>query len=268
MDIVDTPPVVLLGRGGSGTRLLSELARGLGVFLGNEINVSGDSVEWVDTIYPLAIEAMECFGRPSAERADARARRLRRHAAKIVPAEGGTRAAAWGWKLPETMLIVSDVARAFPQARFVHLVRHPTTSSLRRTHMTSRPDNPIGTAVLCAAYRERGRDPDQAARDDDSVRNALTWDFQVRHVTDALAALPRTAAGLVLRYEDLCASPGGAGKQLARFLSLSEAVPQDALPAIEPDRMGTPSFGDARAAAVWSICGATAARLGYSFEHP
>jgi hypothetical protein len=49
-------PVILLGRGGSGTRLLAQLALSVGVFLGNELNASHDSVEWVETLYDLAVE--------------------------------------------------------------------------------------------------------------------------------------------------------------------------------------------------------------------
>ena len=54
MDALDCP-VVLLGRGGSGTRVLSQIAQQMGIFLGNDINVSGDSVEWVGPIYDLAV---------------------------------------------------------------------------------------------------------------------------------------------------------------------------------------------------------------------
>ena len=48
-------PVILLGRGGSGTRMLSELALGLGVFLGGALNETGDSLEWVESLRELGI---------------------------------------------------------------------------------------------------------------------------------------------------------------------------------------------------------------------
>lgn len=44
-------PVVLLARGGSGSRLLSWLAADAGVFLGNEINISCDALELVQPLY-------------------------------------------------------------------------------------------------------------------------------------------------------------------------------------------------------------------------
>jgi hypothetical protein len=51
-------PIILTGRGGSGTRLLSDIASASGVFLGNDLNVSSDSVEWVDLIYKIVIGKM------------------------------------------------------------------------------------------------------------------------------------------------------------------------------------------------------------------
>ena len=55
-EVAASQPVILIGRGGGGTRLLSEMVQSLGFFLGNQLNVSCDSVEWVDKFYELAIE--------------------------------------------------------------------------------------------------------------------------------------------------------------------------------------------------------------------
>jgi hypothetical protein len=266
MDIADSEPVVLLGRGGSGTRLLAELALGTGVFLGNELNVSRDSVEWVDVIYALALAATAADADGVRPDGDACARdRLRRCAARVLAAAGLEPSALWGWKLPETMLIVPDVVGAFPRGRFVHLVRHPLTSALRRTHITSRLDNPIGAAVLATAYRDAGLDPAGMAADDAYVHNAVSWNFQVRRVLDALACLPPGARALQLRYEDLCAAPLAARERLARFLNQTSPATA-AAPAVDAARTNPVSPGDERIARVRAICGATAARLGYAFD--
>jgi hypothetical protein len=144
------------------------------------------------------------------------------------------------------------------------LVRHPVTSALRRTHITSRLDNPIGSAVLTAAYRESGLDPAGMAADEAYVHNALSWNFQLRHVLDALAGVPG-ARMLQLRYEDVCAAPLEAQAQVARFLG-REAPATAAVPQIDLKRTNAVSPGDERIARVRAICGATAARLGYAFE--
>lgn len=49
--------VLFTGRGGSATRLLSQLAQAAGIFIGNRINKSGDSLEWLELIYRMAVEA-------------------------------------------------------------------------------------------------------------------------------------------------------------------------------------------------------------------
>ena len=57
---IQRPPtddvLLFVGRGGSGTRLLSQLAVDAGIFVGNKVNKSGDSLEWVDLIYKMVVE--------------------------------------------------------------------------------------------------------------------------------------------------------------------------------------------------------------------
>ena len=264
MDIADSEPVVLLGRGGSGTRILAELALANGVFLGNELNVSRDSVEWVDPIYELAVQKTTADASARSASDPAASQKLRRRAALVLEAADVAPGALWGWKLPETMLVMPEVLEAFPHARIIHLVRHPVTSALRRTHITSRLDNPIGSAVLAAAYRDSGLDPAGMAADEEYVHNAVSWNFQVRQVLDTLAGVPG-ARVLQLRYEDVCAAPLGARAQVARFLGSGARMTSPA-PAIDMNRTNTVSPGDERIARVRAICGATAARLGYGFE--
>ncbi len=113
---------------------------------------------------------------------------------------------AWGFKLPETMLVAGEVLRAFPHARFLHLVRDPLATCLRRTHMTSRLDNQIGQAVLPAAYRHCGRPLDAVHDDAPEMRMAVGTRHQLEL---ALDFLERLAPGrcLQVRFEDLLADP-------------------------------------------------------------
>ncbi|MDB5093197.1 MAG: Sulfotransferase family protein [Candidatus Eremiobacteraeota bacterium] len=255
-------PVVLLGRGGSGTRLLAQLGAANGVFIGNDVNASGDSLEWVDDLYALAIECVTSGVEADSERDAFWRAALVGRARAVLEAAGRDAGAPWGWKLPETMLGLPQVLRAFPRARIVHLIRHPVSSSLRRSHMTSRADNAVGRAVLAAAYDACGLDPNVAADDPDDVRNAMTWEFQMRGALDALAALPDGARLLQLRYEVVCADPAAALDRIAAFLGLP--APDRASAPVIDERRSQPIAGDGeRAARVWALCGATGARLGY-----
>lgn len=252
-------PVVLTGRGGSGTRLLSEIARHAGMFLGNELNRQGDSVEWVSLIYELAREVGAGRNLPTGAQ---HRPRLRRHAENIL----GTRESGnglWGMKLPETMLVLPLLTDAFPGCKIVHLVRHPISCSLRRSHMTSRLDNPVGDVVLPAAYEYSGRDPERIPQDEVWQHNAYSWYFQVnRIVAFGRAELPPSRY-LEVSYEEICATPASGRGRVLRFLDLNERTDTD-VPRIDCQRMNPWRSDDYRAHEVWSICGSVGALLGYS----
>jgi hypothetical protein len=254
-------PVILLGRGGSGTRLLAQLALSIGTFLGNELNASHDSVEWVETLYDLAVEAVTAGVASGSARDLYWCRRLRRLASEILARGRCDATSLWGWKLPETMLMLPQALRAFPRARVVHLVRHPVTSALRRTHLTSRLDNPVGRAVLPAAYRACGLDPDNIERDEPYIRNAVTWVYQVGGVLNALRSLSLTEGWLQFRYEEICANPAEAQKRLSAFLGT--AAPMTGPPEIDVNRTGDFRADDAKMEKIWSICRGLAFELGY-----
>jgi hypothetical protein len=257
----DAPPIVLIGRGGSGTRLLSAAARRIGVNLGERLNVSGDSMDWSELVYALALRKLAA-GR---DRGDGPLR-LQAHAASLFAHQmESVGAGGWGWKLPETLLILPEVCDAFPDARFIHLLRHPVTSALRRTHKTSRMDNEIGRAVLAAAYASAGRPPGKVGKDPDYLRNAYTWLYQVGQAAEFCRRSLGPGRFLEMRYEDLCARPAESQARLAGYLGVDAA---EALAAedIDPARAGRIARGDARAEEVWALTAPLARRLGYAFS--
>lgn len=254
-------PVILLGRGGSGTRLLSELALPLGLFLGSDLNVSSDSMEWVDDIYALAVENLTKEIETGSERDLAWRERLRRRAGVVLSKGRRTPEQLWGWKLPETMLILAQALRSFSKARVVHLVRHPLTSAWRRTHVTSRKNNPVGLQVLTAAYRQYGRDLASMEQDGAHIHNAITWRYQIENV-QALLGGHDPARVLVMRYEDLCATPHECQGRLREFLGLPPGRSK-LQPAIDEKRLGSEPPDEAVRAEIWQLCGEAAAALGY-----
>ena len=259
--LAHSQPVILLGRGGSGTRLLAQLALSVGTFLGNELNSSQDSVEWVETLYDLAVEVVT-IGVASGSARDLYWHRRLRHLASEILARGCCDPVSlWGWKLPETMLMLPQAVRAFPRARVVHLVRHPVTSALRRTHLTSRVDNPVGRAVLAAAYRACGFDADNIERDEPYIHNAVTWVYQVGGVLDTLRSTSLTEGWLQLRYEEICTNPVEAQKRLAAFLG--NTAPMTCPPEIDLSRTADFRANDSTTENIWSICGGLALELGY-----
>ncbi|MGC1496743.1 MAG: sulfotransferase [Sulfitobacter sp.] len=258
-DAGQSSPIILLGRGGGGTRLLSEFVTSLDVFMGNDLNVSFDSVEWVKTIYDLSMSHWN--GAQEDEAAEIE--RLRATAAQVLNAGGKAKSDAWGWKLPETTLIAPLICRAFPNARIVHLVRHPVTTCCRRSHMTSRPGTPMGMAALSAAYRYIGRDIESMGNDPTHIRNAASWAFQVDIVLKTFAAAHLALRPLTVTYEDICTNSEPTAQKISDYLGLSSSR-QDTPFSVDANRVSAVAIDSDEAAEVWDICKSEAAQLGYT----
>jgi hypothetical protein len=205
-------PYILLGRGGSGTRLLSILAEDLGIFIGNDVNKSGDSSEMIGPIYRSVVRKHRA---PSTWQRTQTVPDLRRAAAAMLDRWGGN--SSWGFKLPETLLVLPEISAAFPDARFVFFSRDPAATVLRRTHMTARLDNHIGRIALAAAYDYFEIPRIQMLTDDGLTRMAITT---VHH--RALADTHRSTVGeenwLQLQYEATMHDPIS---ELTRFAEFS-----------------------------------------------
>jgi hypothetical protein len=255
-------PLLFVGRGGSGTRLLSQLGVGAGIFLGNKVNTSGDSVEWVDLIYEMVAESGGRLALPTGSRYRPE---IRATAERILAAAPPDQRARWGLKLPAAMLVLPLLLDAFPDAKVVHLTRHPVSSSLRRTHKSSRLGNQVGDVALPAAYAFAGRDPERIATDDVYLHNAYSWNFQVARVVEYARRDLRESHYLELKYEDVCDDPEQA-LRAARVFFGQTARDRSATVSVDRARMGTWDRDDPRIRAIWEICGETAATIGYGLD--
>ncbi len=257
-------PIILTGRGGGGTRILAGIVESAGVFLGNSISDSGDSLEWVDSIYAMALEAT---GQKNGKRQAlvGRWRRaLLKRACETISAGGWDTVGPWGWKLPENMLVADALLEIFPQARLVHLVRHPITSSFRRTHLTSRPTNRVGYAVLKSAYEAVGLEFGNLERRDEAADNAVSWHYQVSQIRSLSRTPSLQERLLTIRYEDLCHNTEEAMEILADFLGCAST--SFTRPRIDAARQRTEKWTCADARWVWSLCSDAATPLGYDLS--
>jgi len=252
-------PIVATGRGGSGTRLLSVLLQSLNTFPGNTINHSGDSIEWVNILYKIAVERLQTTSKIPGHHWRYQ---LQETAADILTSANWDGEQLWGWKLPETMLVLPTVFDSFRKAKLIQLVRHPVDTCLRRTHMTSRCDNPVGRSVLRAAYYNLGWDITKVYSDPDYLLNAASWHFQVGEVTRYGREKIGPDNYLEVLYEDVCANPSEARETLADFLHIKISHrPIDI--EIDPNRQHQWKPPDKRADEVWDICGKVASQFGY-----
>lgn len=251
-------PVICTGRGGSGTRLLSLLIQEIGVFLGNDFNESEDSLEWVDLIYSLSLKVLT---NQALKHLQDEKTKFQNNAEEVL---GSQSLSNWGWKLPESILIIPQLHEIFPEAKFIHLTRHPVGCCLRRSHVTSRMSNPIGKAVLENAYSRYGRDIAHLDSDETWLRNAYSYKYQLENIVDYSRRHLNENNFLEIKFEDLVEIPRKISGQIAEFLDI-DLVEDKLLKNIESNRIGEWSTDDKKARQIWSLCKDVAVEMKYKF---
>ncbi len=205
-------PIVFLGRGGSGTRLISEIAQALGIAMGNSINKSGYTLDIVEHIYKAVFCKYTCTNAVQ-----------KRFASVLVVMAADTLCASRrdtaGFKLPELTVLVPELLEGLPEARFVFLVRDPLTCTLRRLHPTSGVHHELGQALLPHAYQWIGRDLKLAPVDHQFIRAAASTAFQMESAALALKDLEPEKL-LTIRFEEIIANPPAVSHRLADWLGV------------------------------------------------
>jgi hypothetical protein len=199
-------PIAVIGRGNSGTRILSHTLYASGVFMGRRLNEHADTVPGQPMYDACRIVAKHVrwdgglswgFDRLHSMAVDPEFEALVQTYLKDV--------LAWprppvGWKLPETTLAYPWIVRMLPEARYLHIVRDPRDSLL--------------TAHLTDDLRKFGvPSPDT---DDAMSRRVASWKYQ-HEIVDAT---PRPKHFISIRYEDLVLDHEHTMQRLEGFLGI------------------------------------------------
>lgn len=179
------------------------------------------------------------------ERRTARVFRTSYRLLLLAAGDGGRRFAE---KNPENCFVVPFLARTFPDARFIQIVRDG------RDVAVSHAEKPWLSAASAGSGR-RGRggqawgpwarwwvEPERAAEFEsasDLTRTAWSWRRFTASARTALAELPAERV-LTVRYEDVVSRPQEAAETLARFLGYEEAPAalRAALAGADPSSVG------------------------------
>jgi Sulfotransferase family len=147
------PPVAIGGVGGSGTRLVAQLVQELGVHLGSDLNQANDTL-WFTLLFKRR-EILQCGdvefdmltnvlvsglrgGQPfdgdtrsllgalaNDDRPQHPAPWLKARADSLSDAAGRpSLESRWGWKEPNTHVVIERLWQRLPTLRYVHVVRH------------------------------------------------------------------------------------------------------------------------------------------------
>ena len=147
------PPVAIGGVGGSGTRLVAQLLQGLDVHIGGDLNQANDLLWFTllfkrqeilgcdDAEFDLLTRALvsglrggEALDRETCavlqalsaqDRAQHPASWLKERATSLRDAAGRPRFhGSWGWKEPNTHVVIERLWQRLPTLRYIHVVRH------------------------------------------------------------------------------------------------------------------------------------------------
>lgn len=197
--------IIVVGRGHSGTRVISHTLYASGVFMGEQINPSGDMIP-ADSMYEAAAE----FGRfvqwngelewdfdtaIATRRTEAFASRLGEYLRWFWQYPSPK-----GWKLPETLLALPWIIAEFPEAYYIYLVRDPR-------------DCILGPHVTDDLARFN---VDGLQANDTLTQRAISWYYQYQLVK----ATPKPDRWLQIRFEDFILYQGGELERLEEFLQI------------------------------------------------
>lgn len=208
-------PVVLIAKGGGGSRLLSLAAQDCGVFLGNDLNKAADCMDLVPVVYQGVIAKYKC---PAFWRSERFAQQLRFAAATMLAAAPDKDRKSWGFKIPECLLLLPEIERAFPGARYVQLLRDPVSTCLRGTHITASLDNQIGRITLPQAYAYAGRPAETILQDSPALHMAYTTLHQLKMSISYCREHFPESQYCEMRFEDLMNAPAVALDTLSTWL--------------------------------------------------
>ncbi len=198
--------ITVIGRGHGGTRAMSHTLSESGVYMGAELNSSGDLIPPQD-LY----EACRVMSRHVVHLGGLKWDFSRLHSMEIDPefewlvksylsSVLSSDAEHKGWKLPETTLIYPWIVRMFPDARYILWTRDPR-DALLGAHLTD------DLADFGVPY-----DP----TDDVMLKRAISWKYQ----REIIRATPAPKHVIEVRFEDFVLKQDEMLARLEEFLGI------------------------------------------------
>jgi hypothetical protein len=249
-------PVAVGGIGGSGTRLIAEILRRLDYYMGEDLNRAGDNL-WFTLLFKRTelltagsrqddFEQAVCIFRavmsggaaltPDQEafvrslaimdRPQHTAAWLRRRVESLLDAAQGPARHPWGWKAPNTHILLDRFYPALPHMRYIHVMRNGLDMAF------SKNQNQL---KLWGRYFFGEADYEVSPR-----WSLKYWCLVHRRIT-RLGEQLMPGRYMLLNYDAFCAVPQAGLRALLRFLGLTVGPSTEAsLVALvrQPDSIG------------------------------
>ncbi len=200
-------PIVLMGRGHSGTRVLSWMCSELGVNLGTSTTLATGDADDQKFTQQIKKITTNNIGNRVLKQSDLRdfQKAVFGYYTRLNCPQSH-----WGWKFPETYLIAPYIAETFPKARYIHLVRDGRDLAFKQ-HLTDDPKRKLGRKIL---------ESQNALGLPHHLQAAISWAFQVDNFDDFRESIPQESV-LDVSFEAICLHPYETAHQLCDFLDLS-----------------------------------------------
>ena len=209
----------IIGRGHSGTRMISATLQASGVFMGIPLNETGDLIPSRPMYEACRLASRHAIreggsGWNFSDLLDSPISSgfeslVREYLGSVLESREPHR----GWKLPETILALPWIVRMFPDVKYIYLIRDPRDCILK-PHKT---DCLWKWGVMCSLEYDERR------------RRAVSWKYQ----HDIVAATPKPAAWIEVRFEDFISRQEETLQRLEGFLE----IPLAKIP-VRPEAVG------------------------------
>jgi Sulfotransferase family len=214
LDPVVPPPVVVGATGGSGTRVMVQVLRKAGWFMGNRVNPRNEDSLPIACFLTKWLKRLKDF--PNVH-PDILARAIREFQRMIHIHRRGVPSpdARWGWKNPRSLWLVPFLVNQFPKLKFVHMIRDARDMMLSENIFFLRQN---GHWLLGPDW---WRNPEAAQLELWRKSNKRALEFAQNCLKDSYH---------MVRYEDLVRKPAETISGVMSFLGVPE---MDVTPLIE-----------------------------------
>jgi hypothetical protein len=214
LDSAAVPPIVVAAVGGSGTRVLVQVLRKAGWFMGNRVNSRNEDslpIAWFLTKWLRSLKDFPDVDVHTLATARRDFERMLNVHRRGIPSPD----APWGWKNPRSMWLIPFLVDRFPKMKFVHMVRDARDMMLSENRYFLREH---GHWILGSDW---WRNPLAAQLELWRMGNKRALEFGQQYLDGRYH---------ILRYEDLCQK---SAETVARLLEFLEAPKMDVGPLIE-----------------------------------
>ncbi len=199
--------VTVIGRGHSGTRVMSQTLSDSGVYMGEPLNESWDLIPPEEMYEACRVMARQVVHKGGLEWDFSKlytgpiAAEFRRLIESYLSSVLSSSAERKGWKIPETTLCYPWIVRMFPEAYYIHWVRDPRDSIIG-SHVTD------DLSVFDVPYDK--------PEDDLRLMRAMSWKYQ----REIVKATPVPKRVIQVRFEDFVLRQDETLKRLEAFLGI------------------------------------------------